>query len=205
MHTEWEVLHPLTVKFEMRNNDTEQTTKYDSREKVIVHVGIWGIVVNFVYAIFKGIIGLASGSIAIFLDAINNLSDAISSIIAVGGTKLAMKPADKFHPFGHGRIEYVSAMAIAVLIVVVGIMSFVSAVGKIIHPTETHYTTTMLLIMATGVIAKLWLGIYTINAGKRENSDSLSGSGTENLFDAIITFATIVSALILMIWDIDLD
>ena len=122
----------------MRNNDTEQTTKYDSREKVIVHVGIWGIVVNFVYAIFKGIIGLASGSIAKFLDAINNLSDAISSIIAVGGTKLAMKPADKFHPFGHGRIEYVSAMAIAVLIVVVGIMSFVSAVGKIIHPTETH-------------------------------------------------------------------
>ena len=97
----------------MRNNDTEQTTKYDSREKVIVHVGIWGIVVNFVYAIFKGIIGLASGSIAIFLDAINNLSDAISSIIAVGGTKLAMKPADKFHPFGHGRIEYVSAMAMA--------------------------------------------------------------------------------------------
>ena len=167
--------------------------------------GIWGIVVNFVYAIFKGIIGLASGSIAIFLDAINNLSDAISSIIAVGGTKLAMKPADKFHPFGHGRIEYVSAMAIAVLIVAVGIMSFVSAVGKIIHPTETHYTTTMLLIMATGVIAKIWLGIYTINAGKRENSDSLSGSGTENLFDAIITFATIVSALILMIWDIDLD
>lgn len=205
MHTEREVLHPLTVKFEMRNNDTEQTTKYDSREKVIVHVGIWGIVVNFVYAIFKGIIGLASGSIAIFLDAINNLSDAISSIIAVGGTKLAMKPADKFHPFGHGRIEYVSAMAIAVLIVVVGIMSFVSAVGKIIHPTETHYTTTMLLIMATGVIAKLWLGIYTTNAGKRENSDSLSGSGTENIFDAIITFATIVSALILMIWDIDLD
>ncbi len=189
----------------MGNCDIRHKPKHGSREKQIVRVGIWGIVVNFVYALFKGVIGLASGSIAILLDAVNNLSDAVSSIIAVGGTKLAMKPADKFHPFGHGRIEYVSAFVIAAIIVGVGAVSFVSAVEKIIYPTATHYTAPMLLVMATGVIAKLWLGIYTMRVGKRENSDSLNGSGTENLFDAIITFATIVSALLLMVWDIDLD
>ena len=189
----------------MGNCDIRHKPKHGSREKQIVRVGIWGIVVNFVYALFKGVIGLASGSIAILLEAVNNLSDAVSSIIAVGGTKLAMKPADKFHPFGHGRIEYVSAFVIAAIIVGVGAVSFVSAVEKIIYPTATHYTTPMLLVMATGVIAKLWLGIYTMRVGKRENSDSLNGSGTENLFDAIITFATIVSALLLMVWDIDLD
>ncbi len=189
----------------MGNCDIKHTPKHGSREKQIVRVGIWGIVVNFVYALFKGVIGLASGSIAILLDAVNNLSDAVSSIIAVGGTKLAMKPADKFHPFGHGRIEYVSAFVIAAIIVGVGAVSFASAVEKIVRPTDTHYTTPMLLVMATGVIAKLWLGIHTIRVGKRENSDSLNGSGTENLFDAIITFATIISALLLMVWGIDLD
>ena len=189
----------------MGNCDIKHKVERASRKKLIVHVGIWGIVVNFIYALLKGAIGFASGSIAILLDAVNNLSDAISSVIAVGGTKLAMKPADKRHPFGHGRIEYVSAFVIAAIIVSVGTMSFLSAVDKIIHPTATHYTTPMLLVMGTGVIAKLWLGLYTLRVGKREDSDSLNGSGTENLFDAIITLATIISALLLILWNIDLD
>lgn len=189
----------------MKKEELVQNISADTRKQTIVRVGVWGIVVNVAYAVLKGLIGVVSGSIAILLDAVNNLSDAVSSIIAVGGIKLAMKPADKFHPFGHGRIEYISAMVIAVIIVAVGAMSIIGSVSKILHPSNTHYTWLMLLIMATGVVAKLWLGLYTLRKGKSEDSDSLYGSGMENLYDAIITFATIVSALIWFAWGLDLD
>ena len=192
-------------RMEKGTNNIPLAKQQDERKKRIVKVGLWGVAVNFVYALLKGIIGMLSGSIAILIDAANNLNDAISSVIAVGGIKLAMRPADKYHPFGHGRIEYVSAMVISALIVILGITSFYNAVGKIIHPTETHYETPMLIVMATGVAAKLWLGIYTLRAGKREKSDSLNGSGAENLFDSLVTLGTIASALILIIWHIDLD
>ncbi len=206
------VIFAFNAKAQAINGRMEKGTNYiptaklqNERKKRIVKVGLWGVAVNFVYALLKGIIGMLSGSIAILIDAANNLNDAISSVIAVGGIKLAMRPADKYHPFGHGRIEYVSAMVISALIVILGITSFYNAVGKIIHPTKTHYELPMLIVMATGVVAKLWLGIYTLRAGKREKSDSLNGSGAENLFDSFVTLGTIVSALILIIWQIDLD
>lgn len=175
------------------------------RAKRIVRVGLWGIAVNFLYAGLKGAIGLLSGSIAISIDAVNNLNDAITSVIAVGGIKLASKPADRQHPFGHGRIEYVGAMLISTLIVIVGAAAFVNAVEKIISPTETHYNAVMLAIMATGVVAKFSLGVYTARAARSLDSDSLWGSGAENLFDSVVGLGTMVSAGILMIWDIDLD
>lgn len=175
------------------------------RAKRIVRVGLWGIAVNFLYAGLKGAIGLLSGSIAVAIDAVNNLNDAITSVIAVGGIKLASKPADRQHPFGHGRIEYVGAMVISTLIVIVGAAAFVNAVEKIISPTETHYNAAMLVIMATGVVAKFSLGVYTARTARSLNSDSLRGSGAENLFDSIVGLGTMVSAGILMIWGIDLD
>lgn len=175
------------------------------RQKRIIRVGLWGVAVNFLYAVLKSAIGYQSGSIAVFLDAMNNLNDAVSSVIAIGGIKLATMPADRKHPFGHGRIEYISAMVISALIVVLGVTSLVNATEKIINPTRTHYNITMIMIMCTGVVAKLWLGLYTIRAGKREKSDLLNASATENLFDSFVTLATIVSAVILMAWGIDLD
>ena len=171
----------------------------EQRTRSIVRAGLMGIAVNFVYALLKGGIGLMSGSIAIFLDALNNMSDAVTAVIAAAGARLARRPADRFHPFGHGRVEYLSSLAISVIIVVIGVMSLTSAVRKIIHPEAAHYTLLMLLIMATGVVAKLSLGIYTLRAGRRESSDSLRGAGTENLFDAFVTLATILSALILSV------
>lgn len=187
--------------------DTEMPSLLNSEQRTrsIVRAGLMGIAVNFVYALLKGGIGLMSGSIAIFLDALNNMSDAVTAVIAAAGARLARRPADRFHPFGHGRVEYLSSLAISVIIVVIGVMSLTSAVKKIIHPEAAHYTLLMLLIMATGVVAKLSLGIYTLRAGRRESSDSLRGAGTENLFDAFVTLATILSALILIEWGIDLD
>ena len=177
----------------------------NARNKEIVRAALWGIAVNITYALLKGAIGLLSGSIAVFLDAVHNLKDAFSSVIAASGAKLAMKPADRQHPFGYGRIEYLGATVIAILVIIVGVATFAGAVDKIIHPTSTSYSTTMILIMSTGVVAKLCLGIYTLRIGRREHSDSLRGSGFENLFDAVITFATIVSALVMVVWNVDLD
>lgn len=199
--------HPTNDTVQMKDNShiPPPGLQNSSREKRIVKVGIYGIAVNVIYALLKAVIGMLSGSIAVIIDAANNLNDAVSSVIAVGGMKLATRPADKQHPFGHGRVEYICAMAVSSLIVVLGIVSFYNAAKKIVHPTETHYDTYMLVVMFTGVAAKFWLGTYTLRAGRRENSDLLNGSGTENLFDAFVTLGTIVSAAILMIWDIDLD
>lgn len=189
----------------MANGNNLSISPLDLRAKRIVRVGLWGIAVNFLYAGLKGAIGFFSGSIAISIDAVNNLNDAITSVIAVGGIKLASKPADRQHPFGHGRIEYIGAMVISTLIVIVGAAAFVNAVEKIISPTETHYNATMLVIMATGVVAKFALGVYTTRAGRSLDSDSLKGSGAENLFDSVVGLGTMVSAGILMVWGIDLD
>lgn len=189
----------------MANGNNLSQSPLNLRAKRIVRVGLWGIAVNFLYAGLKGAIGFFSGSIAISIDAVNNLNDAITSVIAVGGIKLASKPADRQHPFGHGRIEYIGAMVISTLIVIVGAAAFVNAVEKIITPTATHYNATMLVIMATGVVAKFALGVYTTRAGRSLDSDSLKGSGAENLFDSVVGLGTMVSAGILMVWGIDLD
>ena len=161
-----------------------------NREKIIVRTSILGILANVVLAGFKAIIGIFSHSIAILLDSVNNLTDALSSVITIVGTKLAGKPADRQHPFGHGRAEYLSALVISVIILYVGITSLVESVKKILEPQIPDYTSHTFIIVGAAVIVKISLGLFVKSTGKRVNSDSLVASGQDALMDSVISIST---------------
>ncbi len=176
-----------------------------SRDKIIVRTGVIGIVSNVILAAFKGVVGLISGSIAIVLDAVNNLSDALSSVITIVGVHLASKQPDRAHPFGHGRIEYLSAIVIAVIILYTGGVSLVESIKKIIHPQAANYNAVSLAIIAVAVAAKFSLGLYTQKTGERVNSDSLIASGVDAKYDALVSLATLVAAFISLIFGLSLE
>ena len=176
----------------------------EERNKTIIKTSIVGIVVNVLLAAVKAAIGLIAGSIAIVLDAVNNISDAGSSIITIVGTKLAAKPADRKHPFGYGRIEYISAMVISIIVLYAGITSLVESVKKIIHPETAEYTTPGLIIIGI-VVVKILLGAYFKKVGKNVNSDSLVNSGEDATLDSVISAATLVAAAIFLIWHVSIE
>ena len=176
-----------------------------SREREIVKTSIIGIAANVFLVAFKAVVGLISGSVAIVMDAVNNLSDALSSVITIVGMKLAAKPADKKHPFGYGRIEYLSSMIIAGLVLAAGVSSLIESVKKIFDPTDPTYSTPTLIIIAAAILVKIFLGIYFQRKGKQVNSDSLVASGKDAMFDSIISVATLVSAVVMLIWHISVD
>lgn len=176
-----------------------------NRKKIIIKTSIIGIITNILLSTFKAIIGLMSSSIAIILDAINNLTDALSSIITIVGTKLAGKEPDKEHPFGHGRIEYLSALVISIIILYAGITSSIESIEKIIHPIVPNYKSLTLIILIIATITKIILGLYYKKTGKKVNSNSLINSGNDALLDSIISSSTILAALIYIITKISLE
>ncbi|MDO4185344.1 MAG: cation diffusion facilitator family transporter [Bacteroidales bacterium] len=175
------------------------------RSSQIIRTSLIGIVANVLLAGFKAVVGLLASSVAIVMDAVNNLSDALSSVITIVGTKLSQRPADRKHPFGFGRIEYFSAIIIAVIVLCAGITSLIESVKKIFHPTEPSYTTVTLIVIVIAIVVKLVLGQYVKRQGERLNSDALIASGSDALFDAIITLSTLISAGIMLLWNISLD
>ena len=177
----------------------------DSRKKIIVRTSIIGIVANVFLAAFKAVIGLMTNSIAIVLDAVNNISDAGSSLITIVGTKLAAKEPDKKHPFGYGRIEYLSAMIISVIVLYAGITSFVESVKQIIHPETPDYSAVSLIIVAVAVVVKILLGRYVKSVGEKVNSDSLVNSGKDAMLDSVISASTLVAAGIFLIFHVSLE
>ena len=164
-----------------------------------------GIAANVFLSILKAVIGLLSRSIAIVLDAVNNISDAASSLITIIGTRLASRQPDRKHPFGYGRIEYLSALVISMIILYAGITSFVESIKKIIHPDQPDYSTATLIIVASGVVVKLLLGNYVKKTGQEVNSDSLVNSGEDARMDALISATTLVAALIYLTAGISLE
>ena len=180
-------------------------TKETSREKTIVRTSIIGIIANVFLAGFKALIGLMTNSIAIVLDAVNNISDAGSSLITIVGTKLAGREPDKKHPFGYGRIEYLSAMIISVIVLYAGITSFVESVKQIIHPETPDYNAVSLVIVAVAVVVKILLGRYVKSVGVRVRSDSLINSGEDATLDSIISASTLVAAGIFLLFHISLE
>lgn len=176
-----------------------------ARAKIIIKTSLIGIGANVLLAVFKALVGFAVNSIAIVLDAVNNLSDAVSSIVTIIGTKLAGKAPDKQHPLGHGRIEYLSAMIISLIILYAGITSLVEAVKKIMHPSEPEYSAVSLIIVAVAIVVKILLGRYVKKTGKRVNSDSLVNSGEDAKLDAVISASTLVAAVIYLGFEVSLE
>ena len=176
-----------------------------NRSQKIIRTSIIGIIANVLLATFKAVVGILASSVAIVMDAVNNLSDALSSVITIIGTKLSERPADREHPFGFGRIEYFSAIIIAVIVLSAGITSLIESVKKIFDPTEPSYTTVTLMVIVVAIIVKLMLGQYVKRQGQQLKSDALIASGSDALFDAVITLATLVSAGIMLLWQVSLD
>jgi len=177
----------------------------DNREKVVIKTSIISIISNIVLAGFKAFVGMLANSIAIISDAVNNLSDALSSIITIVGTKLAGKAPDKKHPYGYGRIEYMTSMIVSAIVLYAGITALVESIKKIIHPEEADYSTITLIILIAGIIVKFALGIYVKKKGKDVNSDSLVASGSDAFNDAMLSISVLASAIIYMIFHISLE
>lgn len=179
---------------ENKQKEIPQTER--SRGNVIIRTSIVGIIANVFLAGFKAAVGTAAHSVAVIMDAVNNLSDALSSLITIIGTKLAGRAPDKKHPLGHGRTEYLSAAIISVIVLYAGVTAFIESVKKIIHPETPDYSKLSLVIIAVAVVVKILLGLYVKKTGQRVDSDALIASGSDALFDSIISGSTLVAALI---------
>ena len=187
----------------MENN--EMAALAENREKTIVKTSIIGIITNLLLVGFKAFVGFVSNSIAVILDAVNNLSDALSSVVTIIGAKLGAKQPDKKHPLGYGRIEYLSSMIVAALVLYAGITSLVESIKKIIHPEAADYSTVSLIIISVAIVVKLVLGLYVKKQGKKVNSGALTASGSDALFDAILSASVLASAIVFLIWGVSLE
>lgn len=180
-------------------NDTEK------RSKIIVRTSVMGIIANVFLAAFKAVVGFMTHSIAIVLDAVNNISDAGSSLITIIGTKLSGREPDKKHPFGYGRIEYLSAMVISVIVLYAGVTSFIESIKKIINPTTPEYSIASLIIVGVAVVVKIVLGRYVKSVGEKVNSDSLINSGEDATLDSVISASTLIAATVFMLSGVSLE
>jgi cation diffusion facilitator family transporter len=167
-----------------------------TREKAITQTSIIGIVTNIFLAAFKAGAGLIAGSIAVVLDAVNNLTDAFSSVITILGIKLAKKKPDDKHPYGYGRIEYFSTLLIALIVFAAGAASLLESVKKIFVPTLPEYSLVTIIIIVTSVVTKLILGRFVKGRGEKYASDALVASGSDASFDAIISATTLIGAAV---------
>lgn len=177
----------------------------NSREGVVVATSGLGILVNLILAAVKVIIGTAVSSIAIVSEGVNNATDSATALITIVGTKLSTKKPTEKHPFGYGRIEYLTSLLIAVLILFTGFELLKSSVELIFHPEEMSISFVSLAVIALSMLVKFLLGTFTIREGKRVDSDSLVAVGLDCRNDAVVSFITIASALLFLLFKINLD
>lgn len=175
------------------------------REHEIVKASVIGIAGNMLLVAFKMVIGFFSHSIAIILDGVNNATDALSSIITIVGTKVAGRPPDAKHPFGYGRIEYLTSVVIAVIILVAGALSLRESILKIIHPATPSYSTITITIIVVAILAKVALGIVFKRYGDKTSCEALIASGVDSNYDAVLSAGTLVVAFAQNLWNINID
>ncbi|MGB4660747.1 MAG: cation diffusion facilitator family transporter, partial [Mobilitalea sp.] len=175
------------------------------RQAIIIKAGIVGVVVNIMLAAVKILLGSIAGSVAIVSDAINNISDAASSVITILGSKLATKDPDEKHPYGYGRIEYITTLIISVIIIVFGIEFLKASFQAIRNPKAVNFTATAIIIMIITVLVKVMLSLYDKKAGAKAQSPSLIASGIEAMGDAVVTSITVIAGFISILFDIQVD
>ena len=171
----------------------------DKRESTIIRTSIIGIIGNIFLVGFKAAIGFIAGSISIVVDALNNLTDALSSIITIVGTKISNKKPDKKHPFGHGRVEYITSTLVAFLILFAGGLAIYESIKSIIdyfqNKTLPQFTVWSLVIIGVAILVKVGIGIFYKIQGKKVNSSALKASGTDALWDAALSTGTLIGAI----------
>lgn len=176
--------------------DSKNTKDEKVRSAYGYLAGIIGIITNAILFVIKFSVGLITHSIAISADAFNNLSDTASSIITILGFKLSNKPADEEHPFGHGRIEYISALAVSFMIMLVGSQFIKESFNRILHPAEIHFILIPFILILISACIKIWLSIFNKSIAKSINSQALQASAFDALADVIISSITAISLLL---------
>lgn len=183
----------LILKIFVENKDLSELKK---RERYGIVSGIVGILCNIILSVSKFFIGVISNSVSIMADGINNLSDASSNIVTILGTKLANKPVDAEHPFGHGRMEYISALVVAFLIFLMGFELGKSSIEKIINPQEVTFSIVSLVVLILSIVIKLWLAGFNDKIFKKTNNVNAKAVKQDSLNDCLATFAAIIALLI---------
>lgn len=177
----------------------------DYRTKCGNLAGAVGIACNLLLFILKMTVGILSSSISVMADALNNLSDMGSSVVTILGFRLASKPADPDHPYGHGRFEYISAFIVSGLILLVGVELFKSSLDKILNPAPLHFTWISVAILISSVVIKLWMFLFNRKVGKKIASDAVLATAADSRNDALTTTAILVSVLVMMFFNINID
>ena len=167
--------------------------------------GIMGLVCNALLAAGKLIVSAASGSLSVAADAVNNLSDASSSLISLVGFKLASRPADKEHPFGHARYEYLAGLMVAVIILVVGVELFKGSLHKALNPSPVAFSWTLMAVLAASILVKLWMMAFNRKAGKMIDSQTLIAAAADSRNDVMTTAAILAASLFSHYAGIELD
>lgn len=185
--------------------DNENVKSAKVRTAYGLLTSVVGIICNLILFGIKLVIGTLLNSIAVTADAFNNLSDATSSIIGFVGTKLANRPADKEHPFGHGRYEYVAALIVAFLVLEVGLSCLKSSFSKILHPEPIEVQFYLVIILIISILIKVWLGLFNRKLGKRINSSIMKATSADAFGDVGITSATVVSVLLVKFAGLNID
>jgi len=175
------------------------------RQKKIIQTSILGILVNIALVLLKALLGYLTSSVAIVMDAVNNLGDAFSSLVTIVGTKLAGLKADKKHPFGYGRIEYFTSFIIGVVVLIAGCTALKESIVKVIHPVEAKYTAVSLIMIIVAIVAKLVTGLYVKKTGIKINAKTLEDSGTDSIMDSLVSLTTLIAAVINLIFGWSLE
>ena len=176
-----------------------------NRNKVIIRTSVFGIVTNLLLVALKAFVGIIAMSVSIIMDAVNNLSDALSSLITIIGTKLSQKKPDAKHPYGHGRVEYVTAFIISAIILVAGGLAIYESIVTIVEGNDPTFDMWSVILISIAVLVKIGLGIYFRHVGKKVNSQALKGSGIDALFDALLSLGTLISIIVFLIWKINIE
>ncbi len=187
------------------NSEVDLMQEHWERQRVIQRTSGISILINVMLAAFKAAVGIFAHSIAIVLDAVNNLSDALSSVIIIVGTRLADKRPDKKHPLGHGRAEYLSGLLVSGIVLYAGLTSFWESCRKVMHPVEPRYSMWTLLVIATAIVVKLLLGNYVKRTGEKVGSTALAASGADALYDALLSLSVLLTAVLYMAKGVSLE
>lgn len=189
----------------MEKKKTVRIADAKTRSRVIVTTSVIGIAANVLLVAFKAVVGLLSNSIAILLDAVNNLTDALSSTVTIIGIRLANRKPDKKHPLGHGRSEYISALIVAAIVLYAGLTALIESVKKIFAPEPAEYSTATLIILGAAIAVKLVLGFFVKRQGEKVDSGSLSASGKDALFDALLSSSVLICAIVYLLTGVSLE
>lgn len=185
--------------------DYENISNSRVRAAIGAMSGWVGIACNLLLSLGKGIVGTLTGSVSIAADALNNLSDASGSIVTLIGFRLADKPADEHHPFGHARAEYLSGLAVAALILVIGFELVKSSAEKIIHPTPVEFSAVAAGVLVASIAVKLWMSLFNRKLGKKIDSTALLATSADSRNDCITTTAVLAAGLVQHFWGLPVD